>query len=374
MQHGVLGRWYLKLHKLRATALYVRIVRQQSLNHAFAGTMKRRSLILLCMAINLSVVLLALAGVIVMILLKTVFGMLLGLFLLGLAYVQRPRYGTLPTNAYGREDLPHLFRLVDEVAKAIGSPPVSAIVLNEDYNASVQNVGREKHQLLTLGIPYFYVLKPQARVALIAHELGHFASDDPNKGDTVWQTLGILDFWTSTFRQDAHEFTWSPIGLFTNAVSLVLSLIPASLRAFILRMTYDDSQRSEYLADYRSSLVAGKNAVLESSDFLKYSVSLKEFLTHSFGAVDVEGRTNVEKFRDLVWRIPADENERLTRCNLLPSSQIDTTHPPMSLRQNFVAQLPELPLQVTLSEAASAEIDQELLPVFEMISEQLIGQ
>jgi hypothetical protein len=155
LQHGVLGRWYWRMHQQRGAALYDKIVRLQSLSHEMTVEFQRRGLMILCTAINLSVAGLAVAGVIAMVFLHNVFGILFGLLLLGLAYVQRPRHSTMPANVYSREDLPHLFRLADDVAQAIGSPPVAAIALTADYNASAANVGREKRQLLTLGCRCF---------------------------------------------------------------------------------------------------------------------------------------------------------------------------------------------------------------------------
>jgi hypothetical protein len=111
---------------------------------------------------------------------------------------------------------------------------------------------------------------------------------------------------------------------------------------------------------------------LELSDFFKYDSSLKEFLVKSFNAVDSEGCSVVEKFKVHVCNLPAMENERLTRYNLLPSSQVDTTHPPTVLRQKFVAQLAELLPQITLDETASTEIDNELKPIMGAISEKLV--
>jgi Zn-dependent protease with chaperone function len=78
-------------------------------------------------------------------------------------------------------------------------------------------------------------------VALIAHELGHFASDDPNKGIIIGRSLEILAFWTSTFRQDAQDIAIGLIGIFANVILYGLALLPASLRAVVLRITYDDS-------------------------------------------------------------------------------------------------------------------------------------
>jgi Zn-dependent protease with chaperone function len=367
------ARWYMDLHKQRSATLFKKVVKE-STGGISVGHSNRRLLLAICWLINLSVFALAFGGLLIVYVMQNVFGSILGALMLSVAYAQRPRVTPLPALLYSRTELPKLFRLTDDVACAIGCEPVSAIVLTEDYNAYVFTAGKNHQQIMALGVPYFYLLSPQARVGLIAHELGHFASDDPKNGAVVTRALQVLQFWISTFRQDAQEIATGFAGIAANGIMFGLGLLPVSLRNLVLQLVYDDSQKAEYIADLRASKVAGKNGVLAATDALKYNTTFRGYLNKSFHAVDEHGLTVVERFRGFVRALPVTEQDRLTRCNLIPSSQIDTTHPPIRYLMDYVRGLPESQIVVELTAAESMEIDDELRPHLTRVSERLLEQ
>jgi Zn-dependent protease with chaperone function len=360
------------MHKKRSAALFERMVADVDGQELLAHS-GRAPLIALCWLINLVPVLLVIAAGLIIYVTQSWIGAIIGLFLLALSYVQWPRSTPVPNAGLTRADAPELFGLVDEVASAIGCSPVSSIVLTNEYNAYVYNAGKENQQILTLGVPYFYILEPPARVGLLAHELGHFASDDPKNRTIVSRAIQILDFWVSTLRQDADDIAPGLVGLFANTIMFVLGLLPVSLRGLLLRLTYDDSQKAEYLADFRASRVAGNAAVLASTDALKFQNTLRDFLHKSFHAVDGHGVSLVEKFRDYAKSLPASERLRLSRCNLVPAAQIDTTHPPLKYLTDYVARLPDTAPVVVLTPSRSELIDAELKPNLSAVSEGLIA-
>ena len=85
----------------------------------------------------------------------------LGLIMLAVVWVIRPRVAKLPKGAYiiSRDDFPALYETVDRVAEAFGARKVDTIVLDEDYNAAFGQVGWRRRRVLYLGLPLFSYLE-----------------------------------------------------------------------------------------------------------------------------------------------------------------------------------------------------------------------
>src|SRR5579859_3932671 len=104
-----------------------------------------------------------------------------GVFLLLLGIELRPRLPRLPKGAemLSRSGHSRLYALVDAVGERIGAPPIDGVVVNETYNASCNRYGLRRRRILTIGMPLWAALGPDARIALLGHELGHLINADP---------------------------------------------------------------------------------------------------------------------------------------------------------------------------------------------------
>lgn len=122
----------------------------------------------------------------------------LGLVLLGIAVVLRPRFMRLPDDVplLKRADAPELFAMVDEVAEVVGTRGVDRIAVDWDFNASVCAYGLFGRRLLTLGVPLWEILGPQERIALLGHELGHLANGDTRQAVLVGTAGRSLSAWS----------------------------------------------------------------------------------------------------------------------------------------------------------------------------------
>jgi len=83
--------------------------------------------------------------------------------------------------AYGREALPELFRLLDQVAGDGGARRVDRVLVTCEANAAAVDLRREgwlprrRRRVLVLGLPLVYTLSLDELRAVIAHEFGHFS-------------------------------------------------------------------------------------------------------------------------------------------------------------------------------------------------------
>jgi Zn-dependent protease with chaperone function len=91
-----------------------------------------------------------------------------------------------------REDVPELFRMIDEVNAQVEGPKVHEVLVNGDLNAGVvQNPrlgGLFGHKnYLVIGLPYAQALSPEEFRAVIAHELGHLSKRHGRFGSWVYR-------------------------------------------------------------------------------------------------------------------------------------------------------------------------------------------
>lgn len=96
------------------------------------------------------------------------------------------------------ERYPETYALVREVAEVVGSRMPTRLQLDTDFNASAGPTGL-RGRTLTLGAPLWVACAPQAKVALLAHELGHFAHGDVLQLRYVSSAHDALLAWADIF-------------------------------------------------------------------------------------------------------------------------------------------------------------------------------
>ena len=123
---------------------------------------------------------------------------LLGLALTGLAATLRPRLGSHKQAVAGGWVLPAdsaVSALVARIAEVTGAPRPHVIVVDLDWNASVEVVGLRRTRVLRLGVPLLLALDEQQQVAVIGHELGHLKHDDSLRALATMPALTV--FWAA---------------------------------------------------------------------------------------------------------------------------------------------------------------------------------
>ncbi|MGW4545068.1 M48 family metallopeptidase [Streptomyces violaceorubidus] len=175
-------------------------------------------------------------------------GMVAGLVLLLLAWAFAPKFRALPHDrpVLLRGDAPELFALVDEVARAVGTRSVHAIAVDGSVNAAVTTYGVRGRRLLVLGMPLWEVLTPEERIALLGHELAHYANGDTRNGLVVGTAARTLHLWHHILQPLPNS---SGIEVFVNALYVVPRLLVGGLLALLARLTSRAGIRAEYLAD-----------------------------------------------------------------------------------------------------------------------------
>ncbi|MER7193905.1 M48 family metallopeptidase [Streptomyces flaveolus] len=270
-------------------------------------------------------------------------GMVAGLVLVALAWLLAPRVGRLPDDGpvLLRADAPELFALVDEVAGAVGTRSVHAIAVDGSINAAVTTYGVRGRRLLVLGMPLWEVLTPEERIALLGHELAHYANGDTRNGLVVGTAVRTLSVWHHIIQPLPH-----PTGLeiIVNALYVLPRLLIAGLLMLLVRLTSRAGIRAEYLADRLAARTASTPAAVGLMDRLLIADSLGVRLRTEVNRAALGGPRSTRKATDRaddLWEmlttytasIPEHEYERQRRAGARRGHQVDTTHPPTHLRR-----------------------------------------
>ncbi len=300
------------------------------------------------------------------------FTILVGVILIGIAYIARPRMPAAPA-LVGRAEFAAVYQMADDVADALGAHRVAGIAIDDRFNASFGRYGRRCRRIMTLGLPLLTVLEPQERVALVAHEIAHDVNRDPVRGLFVGNAFRILvDLYDFFLPQHLGiGLSYGPMtsgtamlsvgGRFANVLlGGVAFLIRPFLRLFVLLMRRD-SQRAEYLADGLAADVAGSEAARLA--LRKAHLSATYASLAKGAAVQGEQADLLGSLRRWVVDAPQSEWERIDRVMQLDKTQVSSTHPPTVERVRFLERRPPAVARVVMTTEQRDAIDRELMPL-----------
>ncbi|MDQ0581439.1 M48 family metallopeptidase [Streptomyces rishiriensis] len=310
--------------------------------------------------------------------------MLPGLFLLLLAWVLRPRPASLPDHVpvLHRAAAPTLFALVDEVAEVAGTRGVDAIVIDGAVNASVQAYGMRGRRMLVLGMPYWEILTPQQRVALLGHELGHYGNGDVRHHTVLGSAYASLITWWYCFAPEDDPAA-TALELISNLLLLVPYWLVTGVLLLLDRLTLRASQRAEYLADRTSAHVGSTEAAVGLTDRMLVTDSVEAVLAREANRAALAGPSGYRAAGDRadeLWErltshmasIPEAEYERQRRVGALRGHSVDATHPPTHLRRAGLIAGERMPAAVVVEGDRADRIAAELAGARRLVGRRII--
>jgi Zn-dependent protease with chaperone function len=304
-----------------------------------------------------------------------------GVLLLLLAVLLRPRFGALPDDlpVLRRADAPRLFDLLDDIAAVAGTAGVDTVVVSAAANAGVTTCGIRQRRLLEIGLGLWEVLTPQQKVALLGHELGHYASGDTRRGLVTFNALRSLATWHYLVRRTPDP----TIGeMFVNACYFLPRCIVLGLLMLLDQLTLRAAQRGEYLADTVAARAGSTEAAVELMDRLLVVGSVESALRREANTRQMRragDTSHREAWRGLWERlaahaesIPEHEIERQRRLSARRGHAVDTTHPPTHLRRACLLTAVPLPASVTADDARLAAVGDELAGARELLARRIV--
>jgi Zn-dependent protease with chaperone function len=268
----------------------------------------------------------------------------LGLVLILLCVVSRPRMVKPPEYLISRADYPILYELSDRIGDALGARPVDGIAISADFGANYRAVGWRRKCYIELGAPLLAILSPGERVAVIAHELSHGVNGDPLRGQFLFGAVNALSSWAVAIRPASigHMGNRTPLGPLLSIVGIPLELLMLALSELLLLiakslllLVFRQSQRAEYFADLLAATVAGSTEMQRALE-----------KTYLFDVVDSAIRTHaltmpdepiIGKLSAAVLALSVAESERYRVQSRESIWQVDSTHPPTAMRIDMLS-------------------------------------
>jgi heat shock protein HtpX len=299
---------------------------------------------------------------------------LLGLFLIGVAWVTRPRLGKLDKSEkiVSREEHPELYKVMDNLCGAAGVRPVDGIVIDHLFNASVRTVGLRGKRILTLGLPLFTILPKDERLALLGHEIGHFANGDAARSVYVGGAIDTLAMWHDLLDVQHVDEIEGVFGIVSGFFMKGVALIPYGLYLLIIHLLWQDKQRAEYYADLVGAELSGTKASITLMEKILFDQTFYHVVQKS--AVTKNRSSLLFNLREKVAELPSKEIRRLKRVSQLELSQLNLTHPPNAYRIKFLEKQPFYTSRVNITDEQNRKIDRELAKHEERVEDTLVGQ
>ncbi|TDD59771.1 hypothetical protein E1263_13410 [Kribbella antibiotica] len=303
---------------------------------------------------------------------------ILALLALTIAFVLRPRAGQLDDHQLvHREQAPELFAVLDEVAEAVGARPAAAVALTDEANIWYHQVGWRFEPVVGIGLPLWIGLRPQERVAILAHEFGHGRHGDLRSSWLIGNAHSVLEGLLATFSEsplDQARREWgveelSGGTLFSRMVNATVGAVVRGLSAVLNRLELRSGQRNEYLADRRAGEVAGSEAAAHA---LERTVLADTSYDAMLRALRFPSELSpLDAVRRAVTEVPAREIERRLRVSRIHGTRTDATHPPTYLRTKLLRTRPATSARVVLGTDRSRALDRELMEPAEQVLREL---
>lgn len=263
-----------------------------------------------------------------------VFASLTGLGIAVLVRFARPTFYARPTSLrVTRAEQPELWKLVEEAAEALHTRAPDDVRLLPDANAAAHEDTRvfgllSGHRTLYVGTPLLLALTRGHLLAILVHEMGHYAGGHTRLGTltTRWRTAMTRRFEGSR----ATARLWVPLDAYAKLT---------------LRLTLPFDRRQEYEADAAAARAVGnQEAIAALSEVQAVAAVWDTFLERLRAALDL-------------GHAPKDVYAGFTRLLAEPGTQarLDTlratppepvrgpydSHPPLADRLAALARLPD---------------------------------
>ncbi len=282
-------------------------------------------------------------------------GIIWGGILLFAVWALLPGRSRMSKNLLDRTSAPALYALVDEVALASGARKVHSLVVEANWGASFQQFGIRRRSIVSLGLPFWSILSPQERIALLSHEFAHGANRDSLTHGFVGRAIGTLTRFSTVLApsyEDIFSLLMSPLFALASGFFHWLAVL-------IVELYWQLSQEAEFRADYVAARIGGSDAtqsMLRKTPFASY---IKPTLDPISYAVDWRGQNFFPAFRTFLASRPPIEEERMRRAFDREEFATHTSHPPTRARLSFLDRHASPP-SLNADAAAMALIDKEL--------------
>ncbi|SNT64148.1 Zn-dependent protease with chaperone function [Asanoa hainanensis] len=310
----------------------------------------------------------------------------LGLLLLLVAYAVRPRLGRVKKVLKGHyrvdaDRAPALYGLIDRVATAVDAPRPDIVAIQPAWwNAGTTVAGLRQRRILMLGIPLLASLDRGEFVALLGHELGHFANRDSRRFLLTLParvTFGHIARALRPSRVSGAERDLLGLQLIVfelwRLISGLLSWLSFAVHAAIQAAGSREDRHAEQRADLLAVKAAGRASTLGLFDAMAAfplfhgaisGVARKGYAMAEWRARIAQNRARNDEGRTAVLR----------QLTIRTEASLFASHPSTGRRHQYVSTLPNSYATVTVTDTEWTTIVREVAPYAETLRNDLAEQ
>lgn len=291
----------------------------------------------------------------------------LGVLCLLVAFALRPTFprATKGAGLVDPEKAPATHALVAEIAAAIGAPMPTRLEVFSRINATASLTGL-RGRTVGFGAPLWAASSGQARIAVLAHELGHFANGDPLHGRYVSGALQTLDHWLSIFTPVntssaslGHGPTLGRRALMNPGIQRVIfwpvRVVLTGYAHVISLVAAPDHRRAEALADLCAARAAGTDGAVDALEVTLATLGI-EVAVNRAAVCREDPAPALQAFREA---FDADRRAGVRRSGAAEKSRMDAEHPLTCDRLRLLESSPRMEATVTRTPEEWAAIEAE---------------
>jgi heat shock protein HtpX len=233
------------------------------------------------------------------------------------------------------------------------------MAVTPQFNASFGQYGLRRRRIVALGLPLFVMLEPRERLALLAHELGHGANGDPNRGLYVGTAINSLLTWRYLLYPERIIPPGGGLmvlaGIPANLIRLGTSQVPWAGAYLLTHLLWRGSQ---YLADHLAATVTGTEAMQSMLEKLYFAPVYRHTVHHV--SLNRQDERLFDELKRQATEIPEQDLQAIKASVRDETTRLDTTHPPTAYRDAFLRSRAVEQPAVVLSAVESDRIDAKL--------------
>jgi len=241
---------------------------------------------------------------------------------------------TDPGRKLEKEEAPELFKLVDEVAFAIGTRPIDEIRICPTTDLAVYERGswKEKFQdkakrVLILGIGVLDDFKQTDFCAVLAHEYGHFANRDTAGGDVALRVRNDMTKYFYALYAQGQNVWWNIAFHFLRLYNFIFR-----------RISHGSTRLQEVLADDVAARTFGKLAFQNGLTYvIRRDIEFNMFANNEIN----EAKNSNRPFNNLykLSGLPSESIDKEVDKILNLETTEDDTHPSPVDRFRYIANI-----------------------------------
>lgn len=310
----------------------------------------------------------------------------IGLLLLLVAYAVRPRLGRVKKVLKGHYRLdsdraPVLHALIGRVASAVDAPRPDIVAIDPgSWGAETDVAGIRQRRILLLGIPLLASIDRGEFVALLGHEVGHFANRDSRRRLLTWParvTFGHISRALKPSRVSGVERDLLGLQLIVfelwRMISGLLSWLSFAVHTVIRTAAARDDRHAEQRADLLAVRAAGRASTLGLFDataaFPLYRGAISGATRKGYAMTEWRARIAQNRSRNDEGRTAV-----LRQLTMRTEASLFASHPSTGRRHQFVSTLPNSHAAVRVTDAEWATIVREVAPYAETLRNELAEQ